>query len=71
MDPINLNGCSIYVGTCSWRDHTGFYPPGMKDPEKISYYADRFPFVEVDSTYYGMPSTRNAALWAERTPPGG
>ena len=26
--------------------------------------------VEVDSTYYSLPSERNAVLWAERTPPG-
>jgi uncharacterized protein YecE (DUF72 family) len=26
--------------------------------------------VEVDSSYYGMPTAANAQLWAERTPPG-
>lgn len=69
MRPIRLGQCDVYVGTCSWKDHTRFYPEGMKDPDKIRFYSERFPFVEVDSTYYGMPSARNAALWAERTPP--
>lgn len=32
------------------------------------FYASQFPLVEVDSTYYGMPSRRNAELWVERTP---
>jgi uncharacterized protein YecE (DUF72 family) len=35
---------------------------------RLRYYADEFPLVEVDSTYYALPSARNAALWAKRTP---
>jgi len=64
----------ILVGTCSWADKTlvdsGWYPPGARTPEeRLRYYAQQFPIVEVDSTYYGLPSERNAALWVERTPP--
>ncbi|HEY3283145.1 MAG TPA: DUF72 domain-containing protein [Armatimonadota bacterium] len=70
MEPLHLGSCSIYVGTCSWKDHTRFFPEKLPDPQKIAFYAEHFPFVEVDSTYYGMPSARNAVLWAERTPPG-
>ena len=48
-----------------------FYPPDASTPEKrLKYYATRFSVVEVDSSYYALPSRRNAALWAERTPPG-
>ncbi|MGH2830680.1 MAG: DUF72 domain-containing protein [Actinomycetota bacterium] len=64
---------SILVGTSSWTDPTllksGWYPSEVSTAEKrLVFYAQRFPVVEVDSTYYGMPSERNAALWAERTP---
>src|SRR3970040_1839775 len=64
----------ILVGTCSWADKTlvasGWYPRQAKSPEdRLRYYADQFPIVEVDSTYYGLPAERNAALWVERTPP--
>ncbi|HUS82012.1 MAG TPA: DUF72 domain-containing protein [Dehalococcoidia bacterium] len=66
----------ILVGTCSWTDKSlvdcrCFYPPEAKTPEaRLRFYASRFPVVEVDSTYYGLPTdTRNAALWVERTPP--
>ena len=66
----------ILVGTCSWTDKSlvdcrCFYPPEAKTPEaRLRFYASRFPIVEVDSTYYGLPTdTRNAALWVERTPP--
>lgn len=63
----------IYVGTCSWTDPTllasGFYPQGVNTPEKrLVYYAEQFPIVEVDSTYYALPAERNAALWVKRTP---
>ena len=63
----------ILIGTCSWADKTlldsGWYPSEAKSPEeRLRYYAEQFPIVEVDSTYYGLPSERNAALWVERTP---
>ncbi|MBX6349964.1 MAG: DUF72 domain-containing protein [Clostridia bacterium] len=60
----------IRVGTCAWSDHENFYPAGLPPAERIRYYARHFPVVEVDSTYYHMPSERNFRLWAERTPPG-
>ncbi len=63
----------IRVGTCSWADKTlldsGWYPAQAKTPEeRLRYYAQQFDIVEVDSTYYGLLSERNAALWVERTP---
>jgi uncharacterized protein YecE (DUF72 family) len=64
----------IRVGTCSWTDKTmveAWYPQDVKSAEaRLRYYAERFDTVEVDSTYYGLPSEKNAELWAERTPPG-
>ncbi|MCD6497509.1 MAG: DUF72 domain-containing protein [Deltaproteobacteria bacterium] len=48
-----------------------FYPPGVTNSEaRLRYYAGRFSTVEVDSTYYALPSRRNATLWAARTEPG-
>lgn len=67
---------AILVGTASWTDKTliesgAFYPPGCNTPEaRLRYYASVFPVVEVDSSYYAMPSATNSALWAERTPKG-
>ncbi|MEF3114627.1 DUF72 domain-containing protein [Streptomyces chrestomyceticus] len=63
----------ILVGTCSWTDRalvsSGWYPAGRRDPEgRLRHYAGRFPVVEVDATYYALPSERNSRLWAERTP---
>ena len=66
----------IRIGTASWTDPSlvksgKFYPKGCSSPEaRLRFYASRFPMVEVDSSYYAMPSASNAAKWAERTPPG-
>ena len=38
--------------------------------DRLAHYASQFPIVEVDATYYALPSERNAHLWVERTPPG-
>ena len=63
----------IRVGTAGWTDKSlieaGWYPDGAGSPEKrLRYYASQFPLVEVDSTYYALPSESNATAWAERTP---
>jgi uncharacterized protein YecE (DUF72 family) len=63
----------ILVGTASWTDKTllasGWYPPEAATPEaRLRYYAEQFPLVEVDSTYYTPPNERNSELWAARTP---
>lgn len=66
----------ILVGTASWTDKTlvacgRFYPADCKSAEqRLRFYAQQFPLVEVDSSYYGMPTPHNAQLWAERSPPG-
>ncbi len=60
----------IYVGTSSWSDFCYFYPEDLPSNQQITYYAQRFTVVEVNSTFYRLMPTRNFALWAERTPPG-
>lgn len=66
----------ILVGTCSWTDPSliacgRFYPSGISTAEaRLRYYAQQFPIVEVDSTYYALPSKRNSVLWSARTPTG-
>jgi uncharacterized protein YecE (DUF72 family) len=65
---------NVYYGTSSWTDPTllkskDFYPPDAKKPEeRLRFYSEHFPLVEVDATFYALPSERNAGLWAERTP---
>jgi uncharacterized protein YecE (DUF72 family) len=63
----------IRIGTCSWADEAlskHFYPPKLPAKERLAYYADYFDTVEVDSTYYRLPSESMVQGWAERTPDG-
>lgn len=64
---------SILIGTASWTDKTllnsGFYPSQARSAEqRLRFYAENFPVVEVDSTYYFPPTEKNSILWVERTP---
>jgi len=75
-EPVTApGGGTIRIGTASWTDPTMtaagvFYPTGADSAEeRLQYYASRFPLVEVDATYYSLPSRRTAELWVERTPP--
>lgn len=63
----------VLIGTASWTDKSllasGWYPSGATSAaDRLRYYAEQFPLVEVDSTYYFPPSEKNSELWAERTP---
>jgi uncharacterized protein YecE (DUF72 family) len=63
----------IVVGTSSWAD-PGFveewYPKGLPARERLAYYAERFEAVEVNSTFYAVPSPRTVERWAHETPAG-
>ena len=65
----------ILVGTASWTDRSlvqaGWYPKGVSSAEdRLRYYADHFSLVEVDSTYYFLPTDQAVNAWRERTPAG-
>ena len=63
----------ILVGTSSWAD-PGFveewYPPGMAARDRLGWYAERFEYVEVNSSFYAIPEQHTVARWAEVTPGG-
>jgi uncharacterized protein YecE (DUF72 family) len=66
----------IRVGTCSWTEKSlirskEFYPKGINTAEeRLRYYSAKFDVLEVDSSFYAIPSGKTVSLWAERTPPG-
>src|SRR3954451_7696417 len=66
---------NVLVGTASWTDPTlikckCFYPEDVKTPEeRLRFYASQFPVVEVDSSFYSLPTFNNSMLWTQRTPP--
>ncbi len=73
----------LRIGTSGWNYPSGkgtwnglFYPArrgraaGLKDFDELSWYAEHFDTVEVNSSFYGPPAPETAARWVEKTPPG-
>ncbi len=42
----------------------------MRSSDYLTFYAERFHTIEVDSTFYACPAPRTVANWAARTPEG-
>jgi uncharacterized protein YecE (DUF72 family) len=62
----------VRVGTSgydypAWRGV--FYPKRMRAGSMLAYYAERFDTVEINATFYRMPTAAALAAWAAATPP--
>ncbi len=74
----------IRIGTSGWSYPSGkgtwngiFYPaptgrqrPGAHKFDELSFYAEHFNTVEVNSSFYRIPTADTAGKWAQRTPRG-
>lgn len=49
-----------------WRD--SFYPPKTPQSRWVEVYAERFSSVELNVSFYRLPSANTFADWADRTP---
>src|SRR5262249_2477899 len=61
----------VRIGTCGWSypDWSGaFYPKDLLSSEFLSFLADRYPVVEVDSTFYRSPSPKMVEGWRDKIP---
>jgi len=73
---------NLRIGTSGWNYPSGkgkwtgiFYPAAAGKRtgaafDELSFYAEHFDTVEINSTFYGHPRMNIAAGWARRTPPG-
>ncbi|HEY7399479.1 MAG TPA: DUF72 domain-containing protein [Actinomycetota bacterium] len=62
-----------FVGTSGWhyKDWKArFYPDHLATSEWLAFYAERFPTVEVNNTFYRLPPEQTFDRWAAETPPG-
>ncbi|HLL14279.1 MAG TPA: DUF72 domain-containing protein [Pyrinomonadaceae bacterium] len=50
-------------------DETVFYPRGTRPAAMLDLYARAFTTVEIDSTFYAVPSAATVDGWHKRTPP--
>lgn len=51
-----------------WRG--SFYPDGLAFDRMLEHYAGRFPTVEMNTTFYRMPSEKTLLDWAGQVPDG-
>src|SRR6266478_2821541 len=61
----------IWIGTSGfsykeWKDK--FYPREVPDRDRLRYYASRLNSVEIDSTFYRMPTAKMLDAWNAATP---
>jgi uncharacterized protein YecE (DUF72 family) len=64
---------NLLVGTSSWSspDWCGaFYPEQTRPGDMIREYSSRLPTVEIDSTWYQIPSRKMVETWKAKTPDG-
>jgi uncharacterized protein YecE (DUF72 family) len=61
---------AVVLGTSGWDypEWVGRVYPKHGVPDKLRFYADRFPIVEINSTFYRLPPVSVAESWARRTP---
>jgi uncharacterized protein YecE (DUF72 family) len=62
---------NLHIGTSGWSypDWVGpFYAQGTAAKDYLAAYAEHFRAVEVDATFYSIPSRKAVQSWAERTP---
>ncbi|MEW6581520.1 MAG: DUF72 domain-containing protein [Actinomycetota bacterium] len=61
----------VYLGTSGWqyRHWRGrLYPEGVPQRRWLEHYAERFAVVEVNASFYRLPSRGTVEEWARRTP---
>src|SRR5499433_396713 len=77
---MSTRSSNLRIGTSGWNYPTGrgtwngvFYPRPRhrsKGFDELSFYAEHFDTVEVNSTFYGQPKAETSRNWIARTPPG-
>jgi uncharacterized protein YecE (DUF72 family) len=61
----------LFVGTSgySYKEWKGnFYPEKLPQKEMLTFYAGRFKAVEINNTFYKMPSTNDLESWVRQVP---
>lgn len=63
----------VRIGTSGWayRDWNGpFYPDEVKAAERLGWISRRFSTLEINASFYRMPSDKAVAAWRDQTPEG-
>jgi uncharacterized protein YecE (DUF72 family) len=62
---------TIYAGTSgyAYKEWKGaFYPEGLRNDDMLHHYGSQFASVEINNTFYRMPTERTLERWASQVP---
>src|SRR5438270_784988 len=62
----------VHIGTSGWHYahwRGPFYPDKMPPAKMLRWYAERFDSVEINNTFYALPTATALAAWCRETPP--
>ncbi len=71
MQDAQIGGGKLHLGVSSWlyEEWRGvFYPDKLPNKEMLSFYAGQFDSVEVNTSFYGLPSPSTVLTWVENVP---
>jgi len=63
--------CEVRIGTSGWhyKHWLGpFYPQGLPAKNMLAWYMQRFDTVELNNSFYHLPTTQTFMAWRETTP---
>lgn len=58
----------IKIGLTGWGDHPSIYRTNSARRDKLFDYSSHFPIVELDTSFYAIPSQQNIEKWVHETP---
>lgn len=73
MNPKGIKPGQIFIGTSGWHypHWVGpFYPKNLPRAEFLSFYTRHFRTVEINNTFYHLPSEATLNAWRVETPAG-
>src|ERR1700730_13068964 len=70
---LKVKAGSIYVGTSGWSYKSWareFYPADLSPGKHLRFYVTRFPTVEINRTFYRLPTEKALDEWKRAAPEG-
>jgi len=62
---------NIYIGTSGWSYKSwdkAFYPTELPKTRQFEFYATQFPTVEINATFYRLPTLKMVKGWRDKAP---
>ncbi|MDQ3142171.1 MAG: DUF72 domain-containing protein [Bacteroidota bacterium] len=62
------NKCSLFIGTTNWTN-PGWKDPNFKTRDSLTSYSQLFNAIELNTSFYHIPSIEQVQIWAQKTAP--